>query len=295
MEFWLWVIMGILICVILGLAVKIFLIRKSAEEIETQLSEKLRTDTNTLITISSRDRHMQKLAYNINTQLTLLRDERRRFQHGDLELKEAVTNISHDLRTPLTAMCGYMDLLKKEAVSDDAKRYIAQIENRTEALKQLTEELFRYSVVSSVQEVSAEKTDIRRILEESLISFYGAMEQKDIIPDIKISENAVERTIDTSALERIFSNIINNALKYSDGDFEVTLNDDGTAIFANTAKNLTPITVGRLFDRFYTVETGRNSTGLGLSIAKLLTERMGGTIKADYFNKKLYITVNFPK
>lgn len=295
MEFWLWVIMGILICVILGLAVKIFLIRKSAEEIETQLSEKLRTDTNTLITISSRDRHMQKLAYNINTQLTLLRDERRRFQHGDLELKEAVTNISHDLRTPLTAMCGYMDLLKKEAVSDDAERYIAQIENRTEALKQLTQELFSYSVVSSVQESFAEKTDIRRILEESLISFYGAMEQKGITPNINITENAVERTVDPGNLERIFSNIINNALKYSDGDFEVKLNDDGVIVFANTARNLTPVTVERLFDRFYTVETGRNSTGLGLSIAKLLTERMGGTIKADYFNKKLYITVNFLK
>lgn len=295
MEFWLWVIIVILIFVISGLAVKIFLMHKAANEIKTQFSEKIETDTNTLITISSRDSCMRNLADNINKQLKLLRDERHRFQHGDLELKEAVTNISHDLRTPLTAICGYLDLLRKEKYSDDAERYIAQIENRTKALKQLTEELFRYSVVSSIQEVSAEKTDLRRILEESLISFYGAMEQKNIIPDIEITEKAVERTIDPGALERIFSNIINNALKYSDGDFEVTLNDDGSVIFANTAKDLTPVTAGRLFDRFYTVETGRNSTGLGLSIAKLLTERMGGKIKADYSNQKLYITISFPK
>lgn len=295
MEFWLWVIIVILICVILSLSVKFFLICKAANEIETQLSEKFKTNTNTLITISSRDKCMRKLAYNLNTQLKLLRSERHRFQQGDLEIKDAVTNISHDLRTPLTAICGYLDLLKREKVSGDAGRYIAQIENRTEALKQLTEELFRYSVVSSVQEVSTEKTDIRRILEECLISFYGALEQKNIIPDIKITENTVERTIDPGALERIFSNIINNALKYSDGDFEVTLSDNGTVTFANTAKKLTPVTVGRLFDRFYTVETARNSTGLGLSIAKILTERMGGTIKANYSNQKLCITVNFPK
>jgi hypothetical protein len=91
--------------------------------------------------------------------------------------------------------------------------------------------------------------------------------------------------------QKIFSNIISNAVKYSDGDFSVTMKEDGSVTFTNTAKELNAVSVGRLFDRFYTVEASRNSTGLGLSIAKLLTERMGGSIEAAYQSEQLHITV----
>lgn len=92
---------------------------------------------------------------------------------------------------------------------------------------------------------------------------------------------------------RIFSNILSNALKYSDGDPEITLNDSGEIIFTNTATGLDEIQVGKIFDRFYTVENARTSTGLGLSIARSLAERMGGKISASYGNKKLSIIVDF--
>lgn len=92
---------------------------------------------------------------------------------------------------------------------------------------------------------------------------------------------------------RIFSNILSNALKYSDGDLEITLNDSGKIIFTNTAKGLDEIQVGKIFDRFYTVENARTSTGLGLSIAKSLAERMSGKIYASYGNEKLSIIVDF--
>ena len=113
-EFWLCVLIGILIIIILVLAVKILLLQKSADEIAEEFADRLTTDTNTLIGISSRDRHMRKLAKEINKELNKLKKDRHRFQQGDLELKDAVTNISHDLRTPLTAICGYLDLLEKK-------------------------------------------------------------------------------------------------------------------------------------------------------------------------------------
>ena len=293
MELWLWVTIGIMAVIIITLTAKNHMLRKSAKEIKDAFAEKFITDTNTLIDISCGDKYMRDLANYINEQLHNLHKERHRFQQGDLELKNAITNISHDLRTPLTATCAYLDLLEQEEMSDKARHYLTQIHNRTEVLKNLTEELFRYSVVTSSQELNPEKVNVVSVLEDSLLAFYGMMQDKDIQPQIDLPGSPVFRELDISALNRIFSNIISNALKYTDGDFSVYMKKDGSIVFSNTAKNLNPLIVGRLFDRFYTVEAKRNSTGLGLSIAKLLTERMGGQIKSDYINGKLSITVQF--
>lgn len=288
----------IVLCILLTIAVillliKIYLMKISAREIAEKLSEKLSADTNTLIDISSGDRDMRSLAEKLNVQLRQLREERRRFRHGDTELKEAVTNISHDLRTPLTAVFGYLDLLEREEKSDTVKNYLGQIRGRTEAMKTLTEELFRYSIVVSSQPLKYEKLCVNSVLEESLAEFYGAIVQKGITPKIEITENRVERILDKTALKRIFGNIIGNAVKYSGGDLFVTLAEDGTATFSNIAEGLDSVAVGKLFDRFYTVETAGNSTGLGLSIAKLLAEQMGGTITAEYVGNRVVITLKF--
>ena len=137
--------------------------------------------------------------------------------------------------------------------------------------------------------------DVVRALEESLLSFYAVMQEKGIQPEIELPEESVYRELDAGAVNRIFSNIISNALKYSDGDLSVVMDIDGSITFTNTAHNLNAVTVGRLFDRFYTVEASRNSTGLGLSIAKLLIERMGGNIEAIYNSNKLQIKITLAK
>lgn len=292
--FWLWTAIICLSLLVFALSGKLYLMRKSAGEIEREFCERLTTETNTLIHISSRDRSMRRLADSINASLRRLRRERQRYLYGDLELKEAVTNISHDLRTPLTAICGYLDLLEQEKTPENIRRYLSFIRSRTDVLTQLTEELFRYSIVSSTQKLTPEPLVLNQVLEESLLSFYGAMRQKSIVPEISIPEQRIERLLDPSALNRIFGNIISNALKYSSGDFRVRLETDGTICFSNTADGLTPVTVEKLFDRYYTVETARSSTGLGLAIARLLTERMGGQIDAAYHDGSLTITVFFP-
>ena len=293
MNYLLLIIIGILLLIIFVLGAKVHFLRKSAQEITEGFRDRLTADTNMLIDISSRDAYMRKLASEINVQLRMLRKERRRYQQGDLELKEAVTNISHDLRTPLTTISGYLDLLEREEKSENVERYLTQIHNRTEALNNLTEELFRYSVVSSSQELNMERMDVVRSLEESLLSFYGVMQEKGIQPEIDLPEEPVWRQLDAGAVNRIFSNIISNALKYSEGDLSVVMRKDGVITICNTANNLDAVTVGRLFDRFYTVEASRNSTGLGLAIAKTLIERMNGNISAQFQNHKLSIIIKF--
>ena len=288
-----WVLCGVLIIAIFVLIVKIRIMQISMDEICSCVAKHLSSDTNQLITISSRDKHVRRFASEIARQLAELRRHHRQYVHGDRELKEAVTNISHDLRTPLTAISGYLDLLEREEKSENVQRYLSQIRNRTEVLKNLTEELFRYSVVTSSQELKPERMDVVRALEESLLSFYAVMQEKGIQPEIDLPEEPVFRELDAGAVNRIFSNIISNALKYSDGDLSVVMDKNGCVTFSNTAHNLNAVTVGRLFDRFYTVEASRNSTGLGLSIARLLVERMGGRISAQCQNERLYITIDF--
>lgn len=288
-----WILLGVSCTVILWLVVKLFLLHRGMEEIGGQFKELLSTDTNNLICLSYGDRHVRRLAAQINTQLRLLRRQRLKYLNGDKELKEAVSNISHDLRTPLTAICGYLELLEREEKSEEVRQYLQQITNRTQVMKRLTEELFRYCVASSGQEVKMEDVVLNRVLEETLLAFYGAFASKNIVPDIKMCARPIHRQLDPAALSRVFGNILSNVLKYSEHDLSVELNEDGTIVFSNTAKGLTQTEVGRLFDRFYTVETGKNSMGLGLSIAKLLTERMGGTIDAEYEEGKLSIVLSF--
>ena len=271
-----WLICGALALAVLVLLVRLFLLRRSLDEIARQLGERLTQDTNSPIFLSTRDAHARKLAAELNVHLKELRRQRQRFQQGDTELKNAITNISHDLRTPLTAIQGYLDLLEREEQPENTRRYLDSIQNRMEAMTRLTEELFRYSLAADLPELKLEPVDLRRCLEESLVSFYAAMVQRGITPEISMPEGPVVRSLDPSAASRIFGNIISNALKYSGGDFSAALDSRGTAVFSNSAHGLDPVSAGKLFDRFYTVETGRGSTGLGLSIARSLTELQGG-------------------
>lgn len=295
MEVWLWVVIGILIFIIFILITKIYLLQKSANEIKDDFADRLIIDTNTLVTISTGDKYMRGLANSINIQLRKLRSERHRFQRGDIELKNAVTNISHDLRTPLTAICGYLDLLEQEEKSEAVERYIDIIRNRAEILTQLTEEFFRYSVVTTTMSNDVRKpVVVNSVLEESIAAFYTALSERNIIPNIKIPDVKIIRNLDHSVLSRVFSNLLNNAIKYSDGDLDITLTEAGKIIFTNMASGLNEVQVGKLFDRFYTVESARKSTGLGLAIVRSLIEQMDGTIQAEYENNQLSICIQLP-
>lgn len=295
MEGWLWAVIGILVLTTAALLIKIHVLQKTAGEISEAFAMRLAADTNTLIDISTRDRHMRRLANTINKELRNLRVKRCRYEQGDTELKAAVTNISHDLRTPLTAICGYLDLLETEERTERGRRYIEVIKNRVEFMKQLTEELFRYSVIYGKEgSLVLERVAVDCVLEESIAAYYSALLKRGITPIIRMPEEHVTRKADKAALSRVFSNLLNNAIKYSDGDLEITLSETGEIWFVNTASGLNEVQVGKLFDRFYTVETAESSTGLGLSIAKTLVRQMNGTITSGYENGRLTICIVLP-
>ena len=225
-----------------------------------QAEEKLAEQSNAPISPDSADGIVRRLARGISRTLDETIMLGRKYREGDAELKRAVTNVSHDLRTPLTSAAGYAGLLKKSGLTPKQAEYLSVIEGRISAMRRLTEELLAYSVAASdeTEPVLAE-VDIAAALEDSLTQFYAAFEERGISPSIDIPQNEVVRIADKDALARVFGNVISNAVRCSDGDFCVTMKENGEITFENAASSLDEVSAKRLFDRFFTVENARGS------------------------------------
>lgn len=288
-----WILFGITALLAAVLGIKLLLMRKGIAEILDCVEQDLILQTGGVF-ISTGNRQVRRLAARLDQQLRLLNKQRRAYIDGDQRVKDAVVSISHDLRTPLTAISGYLELLEKAHLEENTRKYVSQIQNRVEAIKALIEELYRYFVETSAMELTCQQVNVNQLLEETAISYYAALRQHGITPEFFITERPVYRQLDKLAMTRVLSNLFSNTLKYSDGDLQVTLQENGRILFANSAQALSKVDVSKLFDRFYTVDTSRQSTGLGLSIAKILTEKMQGTIAAQYDSGKLLIVLDFP-
>ncbi len=291
MNIWFYIVI-ILIIILIYLVVKIFFMRNSIKEISISLENILKSDTNILLTVNTSDSNIKNLANTLNTELKNLRKQKLQHENGNQELKRTITNISHDIRTPLTAISGYLDLIKENQKTDKQEEYIKIIERKTNELIILTEQLFVFSKTIDIEpNIKKEKICINELLEESIANFYTILKNKNIIPKIEITEKKIYKIVDRNTITRVFENILSNACKYSSGEFEISLNKEGKIRFSNKASLLDATTVEKIFDRYYTVESAKKSTGLGLSIAKQLVELNGGTITGKFENGKLIIDI----
>ena len=285
-----------LIVICIALTIKLYFMKKSVKEIEAGLKDILKSDTNNLITISSSEKNIKKLATSLNVELKTIRKQKLQYESGNQELKKLVTNISHDLRTPLTAIKGYIDLIEKDKLSKNQEKYLNIIQKKTDELTELTEQLFDFSkTIDSDIKISKEKCNINEILEEVLASYYVIFKEKGIEPQISMCSENVYKKLNKASIIRIFENILSNISKYCVNNFKVELKDDGTIIFANKVKDglLDATTVQKIFDRYFTVENAKKSTGIGLSIAKELVELNDGSISANFTKDTLIIEIKF--
>lgn len=290
-----WILFGIAAALLLAAVIKLLLMRADLRRLTDQLEKRLSADTNVPLRLATGDRAVRALTASLNRQLDTLREQQLKYLSGDRELKDAVTNISHDLRTPLTAISGYLELLSAEVHSPSAERYLAVIGTRTEQMRQLTEELFRYSLILSADGSSVqESVCVNAVLEECIAGYYAVLTQRGIRPEIGLPEQQIFCKCSRTALERVFTNLLHNALKYSSGDLFITALPEGTVRFANHAAEIDRTHLAHLFDRFYTVESAQHSTGLGLAIAKTVMEQMGGSITAQFEDALLTIEIQLP-
>ncbi len=295
----------IVVCIVLAIAliiavIKIALLKRGYDELTDNIEDQVRGKTQIPVTLTTADPHARRTAETLNHELAKLQDLRNEYLDGNRKVAQAVTEISHDIRTPLTAINSYLDLMKDEENEALKQEYLERIKSRTLSLSDLADELFKYSTSTDPtrypvqsEEVSSEPIDICRTLEECILSFYAAFKGKGIEPEIELPDEPLYVLCDKKSANRIFENIISNAIKYANDSLCVRLNSDGTAVFSNPAPDLTPVSAAKLFDRYFTVKEGSNSTGLGFSIAKELIVRNGGTIESELIDGVLSIKVHF--
>ena len=284
----------ILFCFCILLLIKIYIMKKTIREINDSFDYILRADTNNLISITSEDKNIRDLATRLNKELKNLRVKQLQYESGNQELKRMITDISHDLRTPLTAINGYAELLEEEQLNNKQIKYIKIVNQKVNELTTLTEQLKDLSVgIELEKKLKKETCCINDILEETIASYYNLFNEKNITPFISICEKKIYREIDKNTIIRVFENLISNIIKYSDGNCDIILEENGKISFINKASKLDVTTVKKIFDRYYTVEKMKEYSGLGLSIAKQLVEINGGIITAKYIKNKLIIEILF--
>ncbi|MEK3981561.1 HAMP domain-containing sensor histidine kinase [Psychrobacillus sp. FSL K6-2836] len=260
-------------------------VKKEVKKIGKQLQFYNDRKTNKKIDMALIDKDIENLGLEINKLIDLhVTENRLRVRFKD-EHKHAVANMSHDLRTPLTSILGYIQMAEADNLTAEEKNELLSIAfNRAKRLEVLLKEFFELSVIeSSEYHLKSERVNLKEITFDILMSFYDRLNEKNMEPSITMPETDIFIISDDSAVKRVFENLMSNAIAYSDGNIRISLEEkDSMArlIVKNDAHSLTEEAAQRMFDRFYTVDQSRSgtSTGLGLSIVKSLMEKMNGTI-----------------
>lgn len=235
----------------------------------------------------------------INAEIDKTRLIRSCAQLNENSLKETVTNLSHDIRTPLTSLDGYFQLLSEAVSNQERMHYIDVIQSRIASLKELLEELFTFAKLQDESYIPpSEPTDFSKCVFDCTFSFYDDFRKKGIEPQIFFTEEQLITNSNAEALKRTVQNIIKNALEHGNSSIKLELaSENGRAVFrcSNDTESPQDIDVSKVFSRFYKADSARthNSTGLGLSIAKSLTERSGGKISASINRNVFTVEITF--
>ena len=284
------------VIVVLSILVITLLIRVVTTNIELknitrELKEITEKDTNLLLSTSSGDKSIKILVDSLNKELKKLLSLKREYSKGIFDVKKSAENIAHDIRTPLTVIKGYVDLLEKEELSEEGRKYLEIIKGRVDYMKEMIDELFLSLSMKSRGVLNLSNIDAKRILEEALVSYYNEFKKKGMSPSLMTPNEKVIIKADSKALYRAYSNIISNALKYGEGEFKVEMDEKGNTIFSNLAPNMDSVEANKLLDRYYTISDAKASSGIGLSISKEILQEMGGELKVKLENQRLYISI----
>ncbi|MDO5294732.1 MAG: HAMP domain-containing sensor histidine kinase [bacterium] len=292
-----WII--ILLCgVIAVLLIRLSTLKKGLKNITGQLEEYSKLTTRKKIDLSLSCKEMEDLAESINTYISVsnrLQNEQKTMQE---ELRKQFANISHDLRTPLTSIRGYAQILKRGKIVDEKREwYLERIDARSKDLYELVENFFTLSLIEAPEyTLSLVPVELKNLIMDIITSFYDQFEEAGIHPIFQIEKKEYLVMGEEAAIKRVVLNLVGNLLKYATGEVIIRLEHQEEFvqfIVINDAGNLTPENKDKIFERFYTGDESRTAsnqnTGLGLTIAKSLMLNMGGMLDCKIDEGKLWM------
>lgn len=274
--------------------------RRELSSIRRQLKFLRENETNKIISSRYAFPEINRLIWEINQMLEADRRELVSLRKQEKQLKSTLTDLTHDIRTPLTSLSGYFQLMQEAGDEEDLLRYQRIISERIRSLEEILEQLFLYVKLNEGNvSFELERVNLNQTLCEVLFSFYEDLKKAGIEPEVVLPEEIYYIEASPQYLRRALQNIIKNALDHGDSHIKVSMKPVGTRIAIRIQNGIRPeeedVDVSRVFDRFYKADEARSktSTGLGLCIAKELVERMQGKIEAGKEKEGFYICLWF--
>ncbi|WP_349403809.1 sensor histidine kinase [Clostridium perfringens] len=291
-------IIGLSLTILIVLLIIFILKTKEINRLTSELKKLNREGKIEKLRLSLPNKNIENLIVEINTLIDDKRKMENIYKEKDMELREAIANMSHDLRTPLTSIMGYVYLLNDDKLDkEERKEYLKIIEKRSLVLNDLITNFYGLSRIQADQyEIKFEPVNLELVLGEIIAAFYETLDYKFGEPEINIEEGLGPVLGDKQALNRIFTNLIENIIKHGEGEVKISLKKKNKYIvmeFSNKAEELESKDVNRIFEKFFTkdrMRTGQN-TGLGLAIVKLLVEKQGQKIEAKKVGNRLVINI----
>ena len=294
------IIIAVLTVIIVILVLLLAGYQRQVKSICRQLRFWKKYDSNLMISREIEWGGIGDLADILNEMLELRKREKKKYMEKEQMISDIYTNLSHDIRTPLTSLDGYFQMLETAKEEKEQKRYIRIIQERIESLNDMLEELFTYTKLKNeTYHLKMERCLLSRILKDTVFSYYDEWTKRGIEPLFDITEKPEAVMGNPEALRRMIQNIIKNGLDHGEGQMKIALKTEGMNCilrFENQVEHPEEIETERIFERFYKADEARskNSAGLGLSIAKEFAERMGGKIRADVTGFCFSIEIKLP-
>ena len=275
------ILLALLVLLCLGLGLRLYALERDIRSCARQLRS-----GRPRVSMAAPNAAAEELLTAINTLLDLREQEEGDYRRQERAIRQQIANISHDLRTPLTSILGYLQLLEGEGLTAEERReYLAIVQGRAKTLQSMIVSFYDLSRLEGGEyPLSRERVDLYHVLSELVAEFYNDFEGFDMT--VELREGLPSVTADPAGVLRVFTNLIRNAMEHGRSRMSILLYQEGdevVSVFANDAPGLTPEDVEHVFDRFFTADKMRTgqSTGLGLAIVKALVERMGHTVSAE--------------
>lgn len=290
----------LLILFLTSFVINIFFIRE-ANNISSQLDFLAQNKSQMRLTVDFNVRSFKELSDKINSFLDSFHKKESSYILKEKYLQDTITGLSHDIRTPLTSLDGYLQLLSKSENVKDKEKYLVIIKNRVKSLNNILDQLFTFVKLQEEEYTfDMEKVDIRKTALETLFNYYEDFKFRSIEPEIDFTENESYIISNKDALQRIFQNIYKNILEHGTNPFSLYLKeseDEIIFISKNKIKDDINISKDKIFEEFYKASKSRSgsSTGLGLSITKSLVEKLDGNISAKVSKNTFIIQITFKK